>query len=275
MPDRETTPHRTINYDATTPTNLPTTTTPTTDEDDNDDDLFAFFDLQATSDTAENTASILMPDQETTPHHTINYDATTPTNPTTTPTTDEDDDDDHFFAFLNLPETSAIAVNAVITLTLDRAPPQHHTIHNYYDATTTTNPTTTPTTDDDDNDDDHDFFKFLNIPETFDSAVNAASTLMLDRVSPQHHTIDEPDDATTSTMTKPSMTTTTTPTTDENQDYLFAPSTFPETSDSAANDCAPIFLKKCILYKYKNTMVIFSCIYCNSPFSWFFQMQRQ
>jgi len=220
----------------TTTTNLPTTTTTTTDEDHDDDDIFEFFDLPATSDSAENTASNLT-SRETTPHHKINYyEATTPTNSTTTPTINDDDDDEHFFAFLNLPETFATAANAGTNLTLDRAPPQHHAIHNYYDATTTTtNPTTTPTTDDDNNDD-ADFFELSTTPETFESAVNASSTLMLDRATPPYHLIDETDDATT----KPRMTTTMTPTTEEEEDYnFFAPSIFLETPDSAANDRSP------------------------------------
>ncbi len=215
----------------TTTTTQTTTTTPPTDEDDNDDDFFAFFDLPATSVSAENTASTLT-SRETTPHHTINYhDATTPTNPTTMPT--NNDDDDHFFAFLNPPETSATAVNAVINLMLDRVPPQHHTIQNHYDATTTktTNPTTTPTTDDD-----NDFFEILNTPETFASAVNAASTPTPIRATLLYHTTDETDDAITPTTTKQRTPTTKTSTTDEDDDYnFFAPFISPETFDSKAD----------------------------------------
>jgi len=136
---------------------------------------------------------------------------------------------------LNLPETFDSAANAASTLTLDRATLQHHITNNYDDATTktTANPITTPP-----NDDDNDFFEFAfsNLPETFESTANAASTLTADHATWLQHTIDETANTTTSTTTKPRMPTTKTPTTNEDDDYdFFVPFISPETFDSKAD----------------------------------------
>ncbi len=191
--------HKTSNpYDDTTTTTTHPTTTPTNDFDDDDDDFFAFLDCSETPDSAANDASRLTLDWMTPPHHTTSnsYDAkTTPTtNPTTTPRTDDDDDDDDFFAFMHLQDTFDSTANTTGNLTLEQTTPTHHATNNHYDSTTTT--TTHPIDDDADDDD---FFTFLTLPETVASEENDANTCTLNRATPPHPTIDDKDDATTTT----------------------------------------------------------------------------
>jgi len=90
----------------------------------------------------------------------------------------------------------------------------------------------TPRTND--NSDDDDFVAFLNLHDTFDSTANTASNLMLEQMTPMHHTTNKHYNATTTMMKNP--TTMHMIDNDANDGNFFTFLTLPETVASKEND---------------------------------------